>query len=183
VIKRRDSRAEFFLDAVEKVEHVTLVTLGDIAVTSRRPVVTFSIPGIAFRRRVVTLRTVLASVLPAIGVQSDEHDVPDDSPDLNVHDTVFLEYVQDTSLPAWARNILRPLGPFYSSQILLADQELILGVHMGDPAVVSGRAADGYVALCELAGYDGRLVASLRMLQILMPGHCGPPGYWIVAPI
>jgi hypothetical protein len=125
----------------------------------------------------------MARVLPAIRVQSDEHDVPDNSPDLNVHDTVFLEYVQDTSLPAWAWNILRPLGSFYSSEVLLADQELILGVHVGDPAVVSGSAADGDVALGELADDDGRLMAGLRVLQILMPGHCAPPGYLIVAPI
>ena len=96
---------------------------------------------------------------------------------------MFLEYVQNASLPACARNILRPLGSFYSSEVLLADQELILGGMWAIQPVVSGSAADRDVALCELADDDGRLVAGLRVLEIPCQVTAPLPGYLIVAPI
>ena len=110
-----------------------------------------------------------------IRVQADDHDVPDDSPDLNVHDTVLLEYVQYASSPVGVLNSLNPRGHSYLPEVLLAGQEPIRGVHEGDAAARGGHAADIDVVLGERTDDDGRLMAGLFVSQIVIPGHCALP--------
>jgi len=180
VIRRCDSRTEFLVDVLEKVEHVGALTFSGPAVTPRGsavisggPVVTLRIPAITFRRDVVTFRSVfLTRFFLPIRIQAKEHDVPDNSPDLDIHDTVILEYVQYSSWPARGLNTL---DPFYPPEVLLAGQDMILGEHEGDAAVIGGHAADTDVVLGELADDEACLVASPRVLQIVMPGHCALP--------
>jgi len=183
MIGRCDSRTEFLGDTLEKEEHVGSLTFSGRAVTLRGsaaisggPVVTFRIPAITFRCRVVTFRSVfLARFFLLIRMQAKEYDVPDNSPDLDVHDTVILEYVQYSSWPARGLNTLDPLDPFYPPEVLLAGQDMTLGVHEGDAASLGGHAADIDIVLGELADDEACLVASPRVLQIVMPGHCALP--------
>ena len=76
------------------------------------------------------------------------------------------------TMTAWARS---PSTACYVVEVLLAGQELILGIHEGDAAAIGGNAADIDIALGELADDDGRLVAGLGHFQIFMPGHCASP--------
>jgi len=180
MIGRCDSRTEFLGDTLEKEEHVGSLTFSGPAVTpwgsaviSGGPVVTCRISAITFRWRVVTFRSVfLARFFLLIRMQAKEYDVPDNSPDLDVHDTVILEYVQYSSWPARGLNTLDPPDPFYPSEVLLAGQDMTLGVHEGDAASLGGHAADIDIVLGELADDEACLVASLRDFQIVMPGHC-----------
>jgi len=153
------------------------VTLRGPAVISGGPFATFRIPAITFRCDVVTFRSVfLVRFFLLIRMQAKEYDVPDNSPDLDIHDTVILEYVQYSSWPARGLNTLDPPDPFYPPEVLLADQDMILGEHEGDAAaVIGGHAADIDVVLGELADDEACLVASPRVLQIIMPGHCTLP--------
>ncbi len=43
VIRRRDSRAEFGIDKVEKIQHIGLITFSGPLVTLRFPAITFRV--------------------------------------------------------------------------------------------------------------------------------------------
>jgi len=97
----------------------------------------------------------------AIRVQVDDHDVPDDSPDLNILDTVLPEYVQYASSPVGVLNSLTPPVHSYLAEVLLAGQEPIRGIHEGHAAARAGHSTDIDAALGELADDDGRVVPGL----------------------
>ena len=145
MIERRESRAEFVLDASEQEMRVALVTLR------------------------------------AIGPQVDGDDAPGNLPDVDIPDFVLPEYVQHASLPVGVLNPLKAADPVDPAEVLLAGQDPVPGVHVGDAAVLGGDAADIDVALGERVDDDGRLVTVPCVFQSLMPGHCASrrTGPWV----
>ena len=80
-------------------------------------------------------------------------------------------------------NSLNPPVHSYLAEVLLAGQELILGIHEGDAAAMAAHAAYIDIALGERADDDGRLVAGR---VILSKRHTRPlrlPGDLIIYPI
>jgi hypothetical protein len=113
--------------------------------------------------------------LRAIGAQVDGDDAPGDLPDLDIPDFVLPEYVQHASLPVGVLDPLEAADPLYPAEVLLAGQDPVPGVHIGDAAVLGGYADDIDVALGECVDDDGRLVTVPCVCQSLMPGHCASP--------
>ena len=133
MIRRRDPRAEFGVDAVEQVEHVG-------PPTASGPAVAFRGPG-------------SGSVLVARRAQVDEHDIVDHSPDGNLLDPVgLLEYIQYSSLLPGVLNSLDSVRSAFPAEILLAGEDAVLGVHEGNATGVQVVVFFGVVG--EAADFD-----------------------------
>ena len=142
VIRRCDSRAEFGVDAVEKAEHVGLLTASGPAVAFRGP--------------------SSGSVLVARRVQVDEHDIADHSPDGNLLDPVgLLEYIQYSSLLPGVLNSLDSVRSAFPAEILVAGENVTLGVHEGNATGVQVVVFFGVVG--ETADFDRDFAAAERV--------------------
>jgi hypothetical protein len=123
-------------------------------------------------RALEQVERVALVALRAAGAHVDGDDAPGDLRDVDIPDFVLLEYVQHASLPAGVLDPLEAAGPVGPAEVLLAGQDPVPGVHVGDAAVLGGYPADVDVALRERVDDDGRLVTVPRVFQSLMPGHC-----------
>jgi hypothetical protein len=100
VIRRRDSHADLVVDALEKFEHVGLVTASGPALPPGRLVIS-----------AVRLAIAAGSALLAFRVQVHEHDIADHWSDRNSPDTVCFEDVQYSSSHPGVPNRLRFVDP------------------------------------------------------------------------
>ena len=142
MIRRRDPRAEFGVDAVEKAEHLGLPTASGPAVAFRGP--------------------SSGSVLVAGQVQVDEHDIADHSPDGNLLDPVgLLEYIQYSSLLPRVLNSLDSVRSAFPAEIPLAGEDAVLGVHEGNATGVQVVVVFGVVG--ETADFDRDFAVAERV--------------------
>ena len=141
VIRRRDPRAEFGVDAVEKVEHVGRLTAAS-RVAFRGPAAEASSWRGGFKSRSTTSLTTRLTATSSIP-------------------WVLLEYIQYSSLLPGVLNSLGFRRSAFPAEILFAGEDAVLGVHVGNATGVQVVVFFGVVA--ETADFDRDFAVAERV--------------------